>query len=172
MILRASKGHLLTQIPQPIQRGSLTLASLEVGSTSIQREPDLLMGQDFLHSYLHFLGLHLSSLIIAILNLSSMAFSQSIWNLFFLWCKKSFGFFFSLLFNLVNNSMTIKGNPKALNTLIVKKIIILILTIFIYYFFDSKLRRENFFMYSKNLMCKCVCFFIFYPHNFVSLVLE
>ena len=44
---------------------------VEVGNTSMQIFPVLLIGQVFLHSYLHFLGLHLSGLIMAILNLSS-----------------------------------------------------------------------------------------------------
>lgn len=44
---------------------------IDSGETSIHTFPALLTGQVFLHSYLHFLGLHLSGLIIAILCLSS-----------------------------------------------------------------------------------------------------
>ena len=39
--------------------------------TSMQNLPVLLTGQDFLHSCAHFLGLHLSGFMIAILSLSS-----------------------------------------------------------------------------------------------------
>jgi hypothetical protein len=75
MILIASKGHLLTHIPHPIQSGSEIKHITDVGSTSIHILPVLLTGQVFLHSYLHFLGLHLSGFMIAILSLSSPPFS-------------------------------------------------------------------------------------------------
>jgi hypothetical protein len=44
---------------------------IEVGKTSIHIFPVLFTGQVFLHSCLHFFGLHLSGLMIAILSLSS-----------------------------------------------------------------------------------------------------
>jgi len=44
---------------------------VEVGYTSIHTLPVLFTGHVFLHSYLHFLGLHLSGLMMAILSLSS-----------------------------------------------------------------------------------------------------
>jgi len=44
---------------------------IEVGNTSIHIFPVLFTGQVFLHSCLHFFGLHLSGLMIAILSLSS-----------------------------------------------------------------------------------------------------
>ena len=50
----------------PIQRGSAIKANLLLGPTSIQSFPSLTTGQDFLHSWLHFLGLHLEALRIAI----------------------------------------------------------------------------------------------------------
>ncbi|KAI8895074.1 hypothetical protein BC833DRAFT_529850 [Globomyces pollinis-pini] len=65
MILIASKGHFLTQIPQPIQSSSEIKANLSDGNTSIQSFPILTTGQPFLHSCLHFFGLHLSALTIA-----------------------------------------------------------------------------------------------------------
>lgn len=40
-------------------------ASLLLGPTSMQSFPSLTTGQDFLHSWLHFLGLHLDVLTIA-----------------------------------------------------------------------------------------------------------
>ena len=50
---------------------------VELGFTSMQSLPVLLRGQIFEHSYLHFFGLHLSGLIIAILSLLSlMSFSR------------------------------------------------------------------------------------------------
>lgn len=70
MILMASKGHLFTHKPQPIHSVSEIKQMTEVGSTSMQTLPALLTGQLFLHSCLHFLGLHLSGLIIAILSFS------------------------------------------------------------------------------------------------------
>ena len=74
----ASNGHFLTQIPQPIHNSSEMNAILEFGSTSIHnfpihrlfyllnKLPIRTTGHDFLHSCLHFLGLHLSVLTIAI----------------------------------------------------------------------------------------------------------
>ena len=50
----------------PMQRGSEMKASLLFGPTSIQSFPNLTTGQDFLHSLLHFFGLHLDELTIAI----------------------------------------------------------------------------------------------------------
>ena len=47
---------------------------VEVGFTSIHILPILLTGHVFAHSYLHFLGLHLSGLMIAILSLLSDIF--------------------------------------------------------------------------------------------------
>lgn len=44
---------------------------VEVGFTSMHILPVLLSGQIFAHSYRHFLGLHLSGLMIAILSLLS-----------------------------------------------------------------------------------------------------
>jgi hypothetical protein len=79
----ASNGHFLVQIPQPMQSGSERKAIFDVGVTSIQSRPvvtkncqhagvithgmpfcDLPIrttGQLFLHSCLHFLGLHFSA---------------------------------------------------------------------------------------------------------------
>ncbi|KAI2623650.1 hypothetical protein GGS21DRAFT_533574 [Xylaria nigripes] len=54
----APKGHFLGQIPQPMQRVSEINASRESGETSIQSFPVRTTGQDFLHSWRHFLGLH------------------------------------------------------------------------------------------------------------------
>jgi hypothetical protein len=50
----------------PIQRGSEIKANLLLGPTSIHNFPSLTTGQLFLHSWLHFFGLHFSALIIAI----------------------------------------------------------------------------------------------------------
>ncbi|KAI3575173.1 hypothetical protein IWW34DRAFT_88767 [Fusarium oxysporum f. sp. albedinis] len=58
MMVMASKGHFLGQIPQPIQRDSEMNASLESGWTSIQSFPLRTTGQDFLHSCRHFRGRH------------------------------------------------------------------------------------------------------------------
>lgn len=66
----ATNGHLLTHIPQPIHNNSEIKQIFDVGPTSIHNFPVLLTGHIFAHSYLHFLGLHLSGLMIAILNLS------------------------------------------------------------------------------------------------------
>ena len=50
----------------PMQSGSEMNASLLLGPTSMQSFPSLTTGQDFLHSWLHFLGLHFDVLTIAI----------------------------------------------------------------------------------------------------------
>jgi hypothetical protein len=84
MIFIASKGHLLTHIPQPIQRVSEMKQIVEVGLTSMHIFPVLFTGQVFLHSCLHFFGLHLSGLIIAILSLSSPMLLSIFDNEFFI----------------------------------------------------------------------------------------
>ncbi|ODV80344.1 uncharacterized protein CANTADRAFT_40353, partial [Suhomyces tanzawaensis NRRL Y-17324] len=66
-MLMASKGHFFTQIPQPIHKVSEIKAIFEVGVTSIHNFPVLTTGQLLRHSCLHFLGLHLSVEIMAIL---------------------------------------------------------------------------------------------------------
>lgn len=71
MIFMASKGHLFTHIPQPMHKVSEMKQITEVGYTSMHSLPVLFTGQVFLHSCLHFLGLHLSGLIMAILSFSS-----------------------------------------------------------------------------------------------------
>lgn len=68
MMLMASNGHFLGQIPHPMHSRSEMKAILLVASTSIQSLPVRTTGQDFLHSCRHFLGLHLSVLTIAILS--------------------------------------------------------------------------------------------------------
>lgn len=55
----ASNGHFLTQMPQPMQSSSEIHAIFDVGPTSTHSLPILTTGQLFLHSCLHFLGLHL-----------------------------------------------------------------------------------------------------------------
>jgi hypothetical protein len=50
----------------PIHRGSDIKAILLFGPTSMQSLPSLFTGQDFLHSWRHFFGLHRSELTIAI----------------------------------------------------------------------------------------------------------
>lgn len=50
----------------PIHKGSEMKATLLFGPTSMHNLPNLTTGQDFLHSCLHFLGLHRSELIMAI----------------------------------------------------------------------------------------------------------
>lgn len=65
-MLIASKGHFFTQIPQPIQSGSEMNAILLVEVTSIHNLPIRTTGQLFLHSCLHFFGLHFSDETIAI----------------------------------------------------------------------------------------------------------
>jgi hypothetical protein len=109
MICIASKGHFLTQIPQPIfeihqstigqdentyfarqerrkliwessihiyylpiHNGSEMNAILLFGPTSIQSFPSFTTGQDFLHSWTHFLGLHRSVLTMAIRVMDSL----------------------------------------------------------------------------------------------------
>ena len=65
------------QIPQPIHRVSEIVDILSVGDTSIHNFPIRTTGQDFLHSWRHRLGLHLSELTMAIrvsLSVSSNAF--------------------------------------------------------------------------------------------------
>lgn len=57
MMLMASKGHFLGQIPQPIHRRSEMKAILEDESTSMQSLPVRTTGHDFLHSCLHFCDL-------------------------------------------------------------------------------------------------------------------
>lgn len=69
MILIALKGHFLTQIPQPTQRSYEISTMGELGMTSMHIFSVLLTGQLFLHSCLHFLGLHFSLLTMAILCL-------------------------------------------------------------------------------------------------------
>jgi len=71
MILIAWKGHRLMHIPQPIHKCSEMKQMVEEGFTSMHIFPILLIGQVFAHSYLHFFGLHLSGLMIAILSLLS-----------------------------------------------------------------------------------------------------
>lgn len=66
MMLMAPNGHFLTQIPQPIHKFSEMKAILDAGVTSIHSLPVFTTGQDFLHSWRHFFGLHLSSETIAI----------------------------------------------------------------------------------------------------------
>ncbi|KAE8168777.1 hypothetical protein B0I72DRAFT_88194, partial [Yarrowia lipolytica] len=65
-ICSAPKGHFLGQIPHPIHSVSEMKAILESGVTSIHSLPVRTTGHDFLHSCRHFLGLHLSTLTIAI----------------------------------------------------------------------------------------------------------
>ena len=64
----ASNGHFLTQIPQPIHKVSEINAILDAGVTSIHNFPVFTTGQLFLHSCLHFFGLHLSADTMAILS--------------------------------------------------------------------------------------------------------
>jgi hypothetical protein len=72
MIIMASKGQRLTHIPQPMHSVSEMKQMVEVGFTSTQILPVLLRGHVLAHSCLHFLGLHLSGLIMAILSLLSI----------------------------------------------------------------------------------------------------
>lgn len=70
-----------TQIPQPMHNSSEIEAILLLGVTSMQSLPIRTTGQDFLHSCLHLLGLHLSSLTMAIrvnLSVSSVPFRRDI----------------------------------------------------------------------------------------------
>ena len=64
--LTRRKRTINTHAHAPIHRGSAINASLLFGPTSIQSLPNLTTGQPFLHSWLHFLGLHLEALIMAI----------------------------------------------------------------------------------------------------------
>lgn len=68
MMLMASNGHFLGQIPHPMHKRSEIKAILLAGSTSMHSLPVRTTGQDFLHSCRHFLGLHLSELTMAILR--------------------------------------------------------------------------------------------------------
>ena len=61
MICTASKGHFLTQIPQPMQRSSEMYAIFEEPLTSMHSLPIFTTGHAFLHSCLHFFGRHLSA---------------------------------------------------------------------------------------------------------------
>jgi hypothetical protein len=54
MMLMASNGHFLGQIPHPMHRRSEMKAILEVLSTSMHSLPVRTTGHDFLHSCLHF----------------------------------------------------------------------------------------------------------------------
>jgi hypothetical protein len=58
MMLMASKGHFLGQIPHPMHRRSEMKAILDSGVTSMHSLPVRTTGHDFLHSCLHFFGLH------------------------------------------------------------------------------------------------------------------
>lgn len=66
-MLMALKGQRFGQMPHPMHKLSEIKAILESGETSIQSFPLRTTGHDFLHSCLHFLGLHLSEEIMAIL---------------------------------------------------------------------------------------------------------
>ena len=55
-----------SQLYTPIHKGSEMKASLLLFVTSIQSFPSLTTGQDFLHSWLHFFGLHLEEFTMAI----------------------------------------------------------------------------------------------------------
>ncbi|RKP33749.1 hypothetical protein BJ085DRAFT_16413 [Dimargaris cristalligena] len=69
----ASKGHFLTQIPQPMHSSSEMKEILLVGRTSIHSLPIRFTGQPRLHSCRHFLGLQRSALTMAIrVSLSDM----------------------------------------------------------------------------------------------------
>jgi hypothetical protein len=57
--------------PQPMHKISEMKQITDVGVTSIHNLSCLFNGQNLLHSCLHFLGLHLSGLMIAILSLLS-----------------------------------------------------------------------------------------------------
>lgn len=71
IILMALNGHFFTHIPQPIHRISEISEMVEVGITSMHIFSVLFTGQAFLHSCLHFLGLHFYLLTIAILCFES-----------------------------------------------------------------------------------------------------
>ncbi|KAK2023816.1 hypothetical protein LZ31DRAFT_476956 [Colletotrichum somersetense] len=61
----ALKGHFLGQIPQPMHSDSERKAMRDSGVTSMQSFPERTTGHDFLHSWRHFFGLHLSLLTMA-----------------------------------------------------------------------------------------------------------
>lgn len=67
----ALNGHFFTHIAQPIHNGSFIKHILLYFVTSIHNFSDLFIGQFFLHSNAQRYGLHLSLLIIAILNFDS-----------------------------------------------------------------------------------------------------
>lgn len=69
MMCIAENGHFLTQIPQPIHNVSEMNAIFDSGATSIHNLPVRTTGQDFLHSWRHFFGLHLSLSMMAILDI-------------------------------------------------------------------------------------------------------
>jgi len=73
MMLMAPNGHFLTQIPHPMHSRSDMKAILDSGVTSMQSLPVRTTGHDFLHSCLHFFGLHLSLLTMAILYYKSFS---------------------------------------------------------------------------------------------------
>jgi hypothetical protein len=66
-------GHCFTKTPQPIQSSSDIQAIFEADDTSILGLPPLTAGQKFLHSCLHFLGLHRSVLMRAGLSAKGAA---------------------------------------------------------------------------------------------------
>merc|ERR1719473_895599 len=74
----ASKGHFLTQMPQPMQRGSDIQQILESLLASTQSFPVRTTGQNFLHSCLHFFGLQRSELTMAIRSLALSPASSSL----------------------------------------------------------------------------------------------
>lgn len=80
-MLEETKKITLTHMPQPMQSSSDKLAIFEFGDTSMQSLPIRTTGHDFLHSWRHRFGLHLSSLTIAIrvcLSVSSLALLRDI----------------------------------------------------------------------------------------------
>ncbi|EDO49771.1 predicted protein, partial [Nematostella vectensis] len=71
--------YTLAHIPQPMQRGSEIAASFVSGVTSIHNFPEkntTTKRHDFLHSWRHLLGLHLSVLTMAI----RVSFSCVLWS--------------------------------------------------------------------------------------------
>ena len=78
-MVKASNGHFLVQMLQPMQSSSEIHASLSVAFTSMQSFPIRTTGQDLLHSCRHFLGLHLSAFTTAIRALPP---SSSCWAFF------------------------------------------------------------------------------------------
>ena len=67
----------------PMQSGSDINATLLLGPTSIQSFPNLTTGHDFLHSWRHFFGLHLSVLTMAIRICLSSPLSSFVTTFFF-----------------------------------------------------------------------------------------